>query len=152
LPSFSEEASRGLPKESNNPPPLHQKELIVRICKEHWDMCRSAIDDRGMAGLIAKSGEAAHADIVAELQGEPDPRHQRFDPLMSMNWHWNGIALKAGGLAMMGEGPESNSGHLCPLCELAAHYNDFQPAAEISTVADQMLAWARGEGLVPKAA
>lgn len=125
---------------------------MVRICKEHWKDMRDAIEARGMSGLIAKDGEQAVNDAVADLNNEPDPKHERFDPLMSMNWHWGRIALEAGGLAMMARGPESNDGHFCPICELASHYSDFKPDVEIGKVADQMLDWARGECLVPKVA
>lgn len=124
----------------------------MRICKQHWAEMREAIEARGMSGLIAKDGKQAVDDTVADLNKEPDPKNERFDPLMSMNWHWGSIALKAGGLGMMGEGPESNDGHFCPICELASHYDDFKPKAEIAEVADQMLDWARTEGLVPKVA
>lgn len=124
----------------------------MRMCKPHWAMMREAVEARGMSGLIAKDGKQAIDDAVADINREPDPKHERFDPLMSMNWHWSGIALKAGGLGMMGQGPESNDGHYCPICELASHYDDFKPEAEIGNVADQMLDFARGEGLVPKVA
>lgn len=122
----------------------------MRVCKEHWKAMREAIDARGMSGLVAKDGKQAVDDMVAGLQQEPDPKNERFDPLMSLNWHWSGIAIQAGGLGMMGQGPESNDGHFCPICELASHYDDFKPDAEIGNVADQMLEWARVEGLMPK--
>jgi hypothetical protein len=124
----------------------------MRMCKEHWAMMRASIETHGLSGLIAKDGKQAVDDTVADLQGEPDPNNERFDPLMSMNWHFSGWAMKAGGLSVMGQGPESNDGHFCPICGMAAHYPDFKPDAEINTVADQMLTWARGEGLVPKVA
>jgi len=122
----------------------------MRVCKDHWQMMRDQIDARGMSGLIAKDGKQAVDDAVADIQGEPDPKNERFDPLMSMNWHWSGIALKAGGLGLMAQGPESNDGHYCPICELAAHYDDFKPEVEIGKVADQMLQYSMESGLVPK--
>lgn len=121
----------------------------MRICKDHWALCRQAIEDRGLSSLVARDGKEACDNAVADLEGEPDPKNERFDPLMSMNWHWYAVALQAGGLAMMGEGPAENDGHLCPLCELDVHYADFNPAERVNDVADQMAAWARGEGLIP---
>lgn len=125
----------------------------MRICTLHWVMCRQAVVDAGLDSLITKNDEAMMADVIADIQGLPDINHERFDPLMSMNWHFHGQALKAGGFAVMGEGPESNGGHYCPICELATHYPDqFDPQKEINSVASQMQTWARNEGLVPKPA
>src|SRR5690348_12627614 len=113
----------------------------MRICREHWKMMRDAVETRGLSGLVAKDGKQAVDDMVSELRGEPDAKHERFDPLMSMNWHWSGVAMEAGGLAIMGKGPDSNDGHFCPICELAAHYSDFKPEVSIGNVADQMREW-----------
>lgn len=124
----------------------------MKMCADHWATCRKAIKDRGLDGLVARDGRQVMDDAVADLSGEPDLDNSRFDPLMSMNWHWSGVALKAGGLSMMAEGPASNDGHFCPLCEMASHYPDFDPEDEVSKVADQMLAWAREQSLVPRAA
>lgn len=121
----------------------------MRICKDHWALCRQAIEDRGLSSLVARNGKEACYNAVADIEGEPDPKNERFDPLMSMNWHWSSVALQAGGLAMMGEGPAENDGNLCPLCELDVHYADFNPAERVNDVADQMAAWARSEGLIP---
>lgn len=125
----------------------------MRFCKPHWDMCRKAIDDRGVSGLIAKDGKTAVDDAVADLQGEPDPKNERFDPLMSMHWHWTNHALRNGGLYLMGENEDgSNDGHYCPICEFEKHMRGFDAEKDIAIVADQMLHWARGEGLVPQPA
>lgn len=125
----------------------------MRICKDHWAMCRQAIEDRGMAGLVAKDGKTALDDTLADLQGEPDLKNERFDPLMSMHWHWMNNALQEGGLYLMGQTEDgSNDGHYCPLCEYTKHAKGFDGSAAIGLVADQMLEFARGEGLVPKVA
>lgn len=121
----------------------------MRMCKDHWDVCRQAVENKGLGQLVARDGVEACDNAVADLKGEPDPKHERFDPLMSMNWHWSSVALKAGGLAMMGKGPDENEGHFCPLCELAAHWPDFNPQTSVNDVADQMATWARSEGLIP---
>lgn len=123
----------------------------MRICKEHWKTMREAVDARGMTGLVAKDGKQAVDDAVADLRQEPDPENERFDPLMSMNWHWMNNALREGGLYLMGQTEDgSNDGHYCPLCEYAKHMQGFEADEAIGLVADQMLNWARGEGLVPQ--
>lgn len=125
----------------------------MRICKEHWSLCRQAIDDRGMSGLIAKDGKTAVDDAVADLQGVPDPKHERFDPLMSMNWHWTNEALRCGGLYLMAvdaEANPANDGHYCPICEFVKHAKNFDAPASIGMIADQMAAHARSEGLIPQ--
>lgn len=119
----------------------------MRFCQLHWDMCREAISQRGMEGLIAKSGEQAVKNAMAELEGEKPP----FDPLMSMNWHWYSAALKNGGLYLMEQDPSgANEGHYCPLCEFTKHAKGFDGKTEIEKVADQMAAWCREQGLIPK--
>ncbi len=120
----------------------------MKICRDHWSMCRQAIEDRGMSGLVARDGEQAHENIVEELQGGSPP----FDPLMSMNWHWTNEALRCGGLYLMAvdaEANPANDGHYCPICEFVKHLEGFDAPASIGTIADQMAAHARSEGLIP---
>lgn len=51
----------------------------------------------------------------------------------------------------MGETPDgSNEGHFCPLCEFTTHYQDFDAREEITTVAKEMVAYAREENLIPQ--
>ena len=118
----------------------------MRICKEHWAMCREAIDERGMSDLGAKSGEEAAADMVAELNGED----AKFDPLMSMNNHWSSEALRAGGLYLMGETENGeNDGHYCPICEFEKNAEGFEAKPAIGMIADQMRQYACEAGLIP---
>nr|WP_295465163.1 hypothetical protein [Mesorhizobium sp.] len=101
-----------------------------------------------MSGLVARDGEQAHENIVEELQGGSPP----FDPLMSMNWHWTNEALRCGGLYLMAvdaEANPANDGHYCPICEFVKHLEGFDAPASIGTIADQMAAHARSEGLIP---
>ena len=124
----------------------------MRICKAHWDTCRAAIDERGMSGLVAKDGKQAVEDALADFNGEPDPKNERFDPLMSMHWHWTNEALRAGGLyltAVDAEARPENEGHFCPICEFEKHARDFDAPRHIGIIADQMLEHAREKGLVP---
>ena len=120
----------------------------MRICKEHWQMCRDAIDELGMGHLGAKSGKVALDNIVDELQtGETPP----FDPLMSMNNHWWSEALQSGGLYLMGQ-PEdgSNEGHYCPVCEFSKHQKGFDARSTIHNIASQMQAYCYDEGIIPR--
>lgn len=122
----------------------------MRICKDHWAVIRSAIEVRGLSGLVAKDSKEAHKNLMAELEGGAQPP---FDPLMSMHWHWHNAALRNGGLYLLSEDPSGkNDGQYCPLCEFVAHAQGFDDKKEIDSVADQILAWCREEGLVPKAA
>jgi len=120
----------------------------MKICAEHWQICRDAIEERGMSALVARDGKEAVENAVEELRGGEAP----FDPLMSMNWFWSGQAIHNGGLYLMAvdaEANPNNDGHYCPICEFAKHYNNFDAKAEVGRIADQMATHARAKGLVP---
>jgi hypothetical protein len=111
----------------------------MQMCTEHWNMCRKAVADRGMDGLVAGSGEEA-ADNVVEA---------RFDPLMSLNWHFTADAMRCGGLYLMADDPSgANGGHYCPICEFVKNAKDYDPEWHIGNIADQLRAHARAEGLL----
>lgn len=118
----------------------------MRVCQIHWTMMRAAIDKHGMTHLVAKDGETAMADAIADLQGEPDPNKERFDPLMSMNWHWTNMALQNGGLYLMTLNEKGE--HYCPVCEFEKHVKGFDALAEIGKVGEQMVAYCRENGLI----
>jgi hypothetical protein len=120
----------------------------MKICPEHWKMCRDAIESRGMSGLVAGSGEEAFDRMADELHGGTPP----FDPLMSLNWHFTNAALASGGLYLMSQNPDDPEGHYCPLCEFTKHAEGFDAPSAVAHVADQMLEHCRTEGLVPKLA
>lgn len=111
-------------------------------------MMRAAVDERGLSSLIAKDGETAASDAIADLNQEPDPQHERFDPLMSMHWHWSNIALENGGLYLMTM--KEDGSEYCPMCEIVAHTSDFDAKQGIEKVADQMLQWCREQNLLPQ--
>lgn len=125
---------------------------MMRICTEHWNDCKAAIESRGLKSL-GKSAEQAFENLVQEADGVAPVTKEQFDPYMSMNNHWWGTALKLGGLYLMmvprTDKPEENEGHYCPLCEMAAHMKGFDPKVEIPLVADQMRAWCIHENLLP---
>lgn len=121
----------------------------MRICLPHWQVCRDAVSEAGLDGLVSSDGGEVVERVSREFRGEEDAKD--FDPLMAMNSHWWSVALEHGGLAMMGEAPDgSNEGHFCPLCELASHYKDFDPKTEVNSVASQMATYARSENLIPR--
>lgn len=100
-----------------------------------------------MTSLVAADGEEAAERTVDELEGRP----AKFDPLMSMNWHWTGNAMRCGGLYLMAQNETGeNDGHYCPVCEFVKHSEGFDAKREIEAVADQMAAHCRAEGLIPK--
>lgn len=119
----------------------------MRFCKDHWDLCRKTVDDFGLGGLVAKDGETALENIVDELKGNTP----KFDPLMSMHWHWTNEALRCGGLYLMGQNKTGvNDGQYCPMCEFEKNVPDFDAKESVEAVAKQMAEWARTEGLIPK--
>lgn len=119
----------------------------MRICPDHWALCRHAIDERGMSGLVANSGEEAMESAVMELRGETPP----FDPLMSMNWYFANAALKAGGLYLVTQREDGvNDGHYCPICEFEKNAPGFVAEEVVGRTADAMLQHCRDTGLLPR--
>lgn len=120
----------------------------MKMCMPHWEMCREAVTDRGMYGLVLKSGKAAVDNIVEELQGgEP-----AFDPLMSLNNHFWGEALRCGGLYLMGQNETGeNGGHYCPICELEKNSRAYIAKEAIGSIADQMRDHAIKQKMIPEA-
>jgi hypothetical protein len=90
----------------------------MRICKEHWEALRAAIENKGMSHLV-KSGQEIFDSAKNELTGEGPTT---FDPLFMANNMIVGNAIKSGGLYLLGETEDgSNDGHYCPLCEAKYH-------------------------------
>jgi hypothetical protein len=115
----------------------------MKICQSHWGQLRKAIDERGLSGLVAGDGKKAHAAMVRELEGHPEPGD--WDPLMSANWAIHSEALHFGGLYLMGE--DENGNQYCPLCEADAHGG--HAADWIKGCCDAQLEHARELKLVP---
>jgi hypothetical protein len=120
----------------------------MKICKQHWQLMRDAIEARGMSSLVAKDGETAMENEVKALEGDaPD-----FDPLMSMHWHYSNEALRYGGLYLMFVSEEENpdnEGHYCPVCEFEKHSEGFVAVESIGRIADQMREYAIEQKLIP---
>lgn len=119
----------------------------MRICKDHWSLCRKAVEDRGMGSLVSRGGEEAIERMKAELAGaRPE---ETFDPLMSLNAHFSSEAMRCGGLYLMTKNETGdNDGHFCPICEFEKHLDGFDAETSIGEIADQMVTWARGQGLL----
>jgi len=131
----------------------------MQFCQPHWDKLRKAIEDRGMSHLIAKDGQTALENTVADLDAAKqgvDPPKETFDPLMSSFWAINSRALECGGLYLMTQKEDGTD--WCPLCELDAHSpaDQIPPPYEkhsdswINGCADSQLAHARKLGLIPE--
>jgi hypothetical protein len=130
----------------------------MKMCAPHWQTMRDAIEEKGLSGLVAKSGEAAMDAQVRQIE-----EHQRtgsvseqttketFDPLMSMHWHFSNNALRCGGLYIMGQREDGeNDGHYCPLCEFEKNAEGFVAREEIGKVADQMRDYCINEGVIAR--
>lgn len=130
----------------------------MKFCNEHWQMARDAVEDKGLTGLVAKSGEAAMEAQARELdefrqKGEISPQtfKETFDPLMSINWHFSGEALRCGGLYLMAQREDlENDGHYCPICEFEKHQPGFVAAEAFGSVTSQMREWCITEGLIAR--
>lgn len=121
----------------------------MRVCPDHWAMCREAVDLRGMSSLVARSGKEAVDRAMEEANGA-DPK-ETFDPLMALNGHFWSEALRCGGLYLMGQNETGeNGGHYCPVCEFEKRSKGFVAKDAIGDIADQMAAWAREQGLLPE--
>lgn len=119
----------------------------MKICQPHWDLMRKHIEERGLSSLVSKDSETVIQNMVADLNGEPDEKNERFDPLMSMNWHWMNHAVRLGGPYLLYE--DENGEPYCPLCEFEKHYKDFNADESIGKVAEQIADYCRLKGMIP---
>lgn len=132
----------------------------MKICKEHWQLMRDAVESRGMFDLVAKSGEVAVDDQVRQLEEaqrtgsvSEQTTKETFDPLMSMHWHWMNGAMSNGGLYLMTVDEQinpNNEGHYCPVCEFAKHVEDFDAKVQIESVADQQRTYCIEQNLIAR--
>lgn len=85
------------------------------MCQPHWDGLRAAIDERGLGHLVARSGDAAVAGLISEL--ETGTRLENFDPLMGAH---NAIVNRC--LETLGYEVLMNDG--CPICFAKEHHRE----------------------------
>lgn len=112
----------------------------MRICEKHWDMLRTAIDERGLSKFVSRDGQAAAEKIKAQMQRQAP--EETFDPLLAANISIWSNALEIGGMYLL-------SGDYCPICESEAH-GSHPGDWWINHAADDQLNKAREMGLVPK--
>lgn len=115
----------------------------MRVCDDHWQVMKDAIDQRGLTPLVSKDGKEACDNLKDEIEGN----ESRFDPLMSMFWHWVNNSVAQGGLYLMGLDESGNQ--YCPICEYTKHCQGFDAEREIGITADQMRDYAVQEHLIP---
>lgn len=112
----------------------------MRMCQSHWDALRSAIEQRGIGHLIARTGEECAANVRREIEGESTIID--FDPLMSANNALWSLSMNVIGLDMMTTDEQGN--HRCPVCEL-------QKFDYVAAAAEGALHHARATGLIESA-
>ena len=124
----------------------------MKMCLPHWGALKTMIVDKGMGGLITVDAEAAHTQILEEIEGTASVA--TYDPLMAANWMLMGMAVKHGGLYLM-YGKPGDGGEYCPLCEVEAAGVRFEDKAGLSVewlegCTDTILEYCRGQRLLPK--
>jgi len=122
----------------------------MKICSDHWAELRTAIDERGLSGFIAKDGEEAVKRLTSSLADSN--ALDAFDPLIMANIAIWGNALTAFGPDITKEDAP------CPLCCMDDHAknctdvgcNNETGADWIKFAADEQLENARQMGLMGK--
>lgn len=123
----------------------------MKMCAEHWKLCREAIALRGLEALVSRDGAELVERLEQQLRSGDPAAPGSFDPLMSLNWHFMNEALRCGGLYVMGADESgANDGQYCPVCEFIKHQDGFVAEKAIGKIADQIAAWVREQGLIPK--
>lgn len=125
----------------------------MNVCQEHWDLLRAAVEVRGMTHLVARSGQEAAADMVAQLEGRSSL--DNWDPLMAAHWPLAGKIMERVGLAALAL-------DFCYLCAIQQSYDWYDkedverppealaPQGWVDSCMDAMLEYAREQGLMPR--
>ncbi len=108
----------------------------MKICQQHWNELKTALDERGLTKFIAPDSKSVINEMVKELKHEP----VKFEPLLAANFAIWRNAIDGGGLYLM-------YGDLCPLCELEAH-TTVQASNWINHAADDQYNKAKELGLI----
>lgn len=106
----------------------------MKFCDAHWTRMTKAVEVRGMASLVATSGQ----DLIERMQKElsAGPSRHTFDPLMSMYWMISGRALDSLGLYLL-------AGDYCPICEIVKAHG-IEPCMHGCTGAEVEERWIDG--------
>lgn len=107
----------------------------MKICQQHWDKLRRAIEDRGMTHLVSSSSSQAVVSLANQLKGTDTAAD--FDPLMNATGAIYATYVADAGL-------DSMMGDKCPLCEVGGLAGNW-----INGACDDQLSRARKLGLVP---
>lgn len=112
----------------------------MRICMDHWQQLRTAIEDRGLTPFVSKNGEEAARRTANISNGSEDP--QDFDPLIAAN-----MAIISYYISQVGI--DGLTQDVCPICTAAAEADgDELPNNWINGAADDVLAVAKDKKLV----
>lgn len=89
----------------------------MKMCQEHWDALKTAINDAGLEQFVTKSG----AVVVAKMTSEAESGLNRtnFEPLMGAHNSIVSNALSLAGLAVMQDNEDGTE--RCPLCYTIAN-------------------------------
>jgi hypothetical protein len=93
----------------------------MKFCTRHWEALRTAIKDRGLDGLVAKSGEEVVKRLSKELD-DGESHKSTFEPLMGAH---NAIVMRAldiVGLNLMARNDDGSD--RCPICYLQASHDE----------------------------
>ena len=97
----------------------------LKFCQPHWNKLRTAIDARGLSGLVAQGGENAVARQFDQLQrsqnAEEAVTKTNFDPLMGAHWAIVNNAMNLVGLSLML--PNEDGSERCPLCFIQGEHD-----------------------------
>lgn len=123
----------------------------MKICSDHWNALRTAVEERGLSQFVSKDGETAVKRLTSAFSNTADDADS-FDPLMQANFAIWGNAMDAFGSAIVAEGAP------CPLCALDQHIAECKDtdchresgADWIKFAADEQLQAAQDMGLMGK--
>lgn len=115
----------------------------MKLCGDHWEKLREAIDARGLSRFVSASGEEVARRVHLEMCGDRGP--DSFDPLMAANFAiWGNAVGIVGPYVMLVDG---DGREYCPICEAVAcgaHGESWW----IDNAAEEQLQRARALGLV----
>jgi hypothetical protein len=99
----------------------------MQFCTAHWNKLRAAIEQRGLTGLVATSGEQAAKQMVDQLE-EKKVTKQNFDPLMAAHNMIFSRAMDMVGLALMVDDEDGTP--RCPICFVKRAHDEQVPKCE----------------------
>ena len=97
----------------------------MRMCEDHWQKLRDAVDATGLGTLVSEGGQEAMMKMVAGLQ--EGPSIDNFDPLMQAHnaimANTMTICQERGGQASVAELMGAYGDDWCPLCYINEQHN-----------------------------